>query len=626
MKRQRRVFYIGLAILIFMISDLCPLTSVSWGDTPVIGGGSVNYGASLPDACSNGELAVDSDAGSGTLYICIAGSWVSTAAAGSGTVTSSGTPTNHQWPGWTTDTNLKGFTIAASKPVCTDASGDPAACAGTEGVWAASGHNHSGTYQPADADLSYLAGFTPSDNVKTILNAANNAAIKSALGYYTSPSDFHMDDILTALGIASEATHFGTFTGTTIPDNQTAKAAIQALETAIETKLPIVAAGGTVDAITADYTPDITLSSMRIVAFVASGANTSATPTFAPDGLTAHTIVRYGGQALVAGDIPAALAVCLLQYNLANTRWELLNPAQPNPTLNGTFTFANGASPGSFYVLEGSGGGTDKIQIIGPATVTAGGRVQTLKDETGQICTDGSVCTGYAPSTVVTSSISDSDTTHCPDGNSVFDALAAKLPINNPAFTGAATGTSLALTGNLTGLMPSIIVLVPSGTSTDVPSETVLTHADDSSAANAYVGMTLYNITDGVSGTVTASTNTTITVAAGSMSWANTNVYQLGPGPSQSGSMFYVAGNGTLLWPNTVGYGACVMAEGTAAVKIDFPANMVFTGTLNTAVESTSAAEYIAASGSTTDDFICIQNKTAILAKGLGKRGTWTQE
>ena len=56
-------------------------------------------------------------------------------ALGGGTVTSSGTPTNHQWAGWTTSTNLKGFSVTASKPVCTDANGDPAVCAGTEGVW-----------------------------------------------------------------------------------------------------------------------------------------------------------------------------------------------------------------------------------------------------------------------------------------------------------------------------------------------------------------------------------------------------------------------------------------------------------------------------------------------------------
>jgi hypothetical protein len=39
---------------------------------------------------------------------------------------------------------------------------------------------------------------------------------------------------LTALGIASEAVHFGTFTGSTIGDNLTAKAIFQALESAIE--------------------------------------------------------------------------------------------------------------------------------------------------------------------------------------------------------------------------------------------------------------------------------------------------------------------------------------------------------------------------------------------------------
>lgn len=90
--------------------------------------------------------------------------------------------------------------------------------------------------------------------------------------------------------------------------------------------LPIVNAGGTVDAITADYTPNITLSDRRLCAFIATGANTSTTPTFAPDGLTAHTIVKMGGQALAAGDIPGAEAVCILQYDLTNTRWELLNP------------------------------------------------------------------------------------------------------------------------------------------------------------------------------------------------------------------------------------------------------------------------------------------------------------
>jgi hypothetical protein len=68
-------------------------------------------------------------------------------------------------------------------------------------------------------------------------------------GGSTTAADIHLDDLLTAVGIASEATHMGTFTGATIADNQTAKAALQALETSLELKataanyLPL--AGGT---------------------------------------------------------------------------------------------------------------------------------------------------------------------------------------------------------------------------------------------------------------------------------------------------------------------------------------------------------------------------------------------
>ncbi len=87
-----------------------------------------------------------------------------------------------------------------------------------------------------------------------------------------------------------------------------------------------VAAGGTADVITAAYSPVYTaLVDGMLLGFRASAANATTTPTFAPDGLTARTITKTGGAALVAGDIPGALAECLIRYNLANTRWELLN-------------------------------------------------------------------------------------------------------------------------------------------------------------------------------------------------------------------------------------------------------------------------------------------------------------
>lgn len=88
-----------------------------------------------------------------------------------------------------------------------------------------------------------------------------------------------------------------------------------------------VAAAGTADALTAVYSPVNTALSDGLLLFTRAGAaNATTTPTFAPDGLTAHTITKSGGVALAAGDIVGAGHELELRYNLANTRWELLNP------------------------------------------------------------------------------------------------------------------------------------------------------------------------------------------------------------------------------------------------------------------------------------------------------------
>lgn len=88
-----------------------------------------------------------------------------------------------------------------------------------------------------------------------------------------------------------------------------------------------VVSAGTADAITANYSPSVaSLVDGMELDFRATGANTTTTPTFAPSGLTAHTITQNGGSALVVGNIPAANFEAKLRYNLANTRWELLNP------------------------------------------------------------------------------------------------------------------------------------------------------------------------------------------------------------------------------------------------------------------------------------------------------------
>lgn len=91
-------------------------------------------------------------------------------------------------------------------------------------------------------------------------------------------------------------------------------------------------AGGTANAITADFSPAIaalpaapgTLS----VLVRAGAANTTVNPTFAANGTTAKVIVKGNNVPLVPSDIAGAGHWLLLQYDATNDRWVLLNPAQ----------------------------------------------------------------------------------------------------------------------------------------------------------------------------------------------------------------------------------------------------------------------------------------------------------
>lgn len=94
-------------------------------------------------------------------------------------------------------------------------------------------------------------------------------------------------------------------------------------------KLNWVGGGGTADAITATYSPAVTaLVDGQECYARATAANATTTPTFKANGTTAHTIVKTGGTALVAGDIVGDGHELHFRYDLSGTQWELLNPAK----------------------------------------------------------------------------------------------------------------------------------------------------------------------------------------------------------------------------------------------------------------------------------------------------------
>lgn len=124
---------LAILITLVLVSTAYSAPNDGWSG----GGVSVASDCDVATYYPLGRLCVDSD--DGKLYKGTGAAIEEIAAGASGTVDVSGTPSNHQWPGWVDADTMKGFTVTASKPVCTDANGDPGVCAGTEGVWQVAG-------------------------------------------------------------------------------------------------------------------------------------------------------------------------------------------------------------------------------------------------------------------------------------------------------------------------------------------------------------------------------------------------------------------------------------------------------------------------------------------------------
>ena len=96
-----------------------------------------------------------------------------------------GTSTNHYWGYFTGATTLGGKSITASKPVCSDASGDPGVCAGTEGVWQVAG-----SYAPLISPA--LTGTPTINGIKTgwqLIPAASYTATPASTSTLTMVAD-----------------------------------------------------------------------------------------------------------------------------------------------------------------------------------------------------------------------------------------------------------------------------------------------------------------------------------------------------------------------------------------------------------------------------------------------------
>jgi uncharacterized membrane protein len=64
----------------------------------------------------------------------------------------------------------------------------------------------------------------------------DDASVASSLTALINANETHVDNMATLTGVAKDATSLGAFSGSTISDTATLKAALQSLETSLETK------------------------------------------------------------------------------------------------------------------------------------------------------------------------------------------------------------------------------------------------------------------------------------------------------------------------------------------------------------------------------------------------------
>jgi len=73
------------------------------------------------------------------------------------------------------------------------------------------------------------------DTLNELAAALNDdASLANSLTALINANETHIDNMATLTGVAKDAVNLGTFSGSTVADNQTIKAALQALETAVE--------------------------------------------------------------------------------------------------------------------------------------------------------------------------------------------------------------------------------------------------------------------------------------------------------------------------------------------------------------------------------------------------------
>ena len=89
-----------------------------------------------------------------------------------------------------------------------------------------------------DTEISNLIDGAPNalNTLNELAAALNDDASAASSHHLINANETHIDNMATLTGVAKDAEHLGTFSGSTISDSVTIKAALQALESGVEGK------------------------------------------------------------------------------------------------------------------------------------------------------------------------------------------------------------------------------------------------------------------------------------------------------------------------------------------------------------------------------------------------------
>ena len=184
-------------------------------------------------------------------------------------------------------------------------------------------------------------------------------------------------------------------------------------------------AAGTSDALTANFAPAITALSNGLTLIVrGASANATTAPTFAPNGLTPHAIVKGNGLALVPGDIAGAGHWLELQYDMTLAAWVLQNPAYGVSRIAGVQS-AGQDGPYTANLALGSANAGKNTLLNGTFTVTFPTTAQTFNLNNIGAGVIALAFTGTLPGTDFRTSLYPGETVMLSgDGNGFFRTIA----------------------------------------------------------------------------------------------------------------------------------------------------------------------------------------------------------